>query len=55
MASATVTPLPASFRLSSRPPHSTAARSHTLSTPVVYFTKSEPVKLPGTAASSAAL
>ena len=46
----------AHFGRSSFPPEaSTAARSHTLSTPVTLVTKPEAVKLPGTARSCAAV
>src|SRR5699024_10485072 len=54
LATATVTPFFASLGTMIRPPAHTAARSHTLSTPVTPFTKSEGVKSPSAAASTSA-
>ena len=56
-ATASVTPAPACFGTSRSPPcaPSTAARSHTLSTPTVWATKAEGVKRPGASRSWAAV
>src|SRR5699024_8806108 len=53
-ATATVTPFFACLRTRSIPPARTAARSHTLSTPVISRTEADSVKSPSAFASSSA-